>query len=80
MGQTFDLLASAGVIDGELALRLKKAVGFRNVAVHQYESIDWNIVHAIAQRHLDDFGVFASVILARLVTGPAANSPRTLGQ
>jgi len=40
MGETFDRLSQAGVLDGELATRLKKAVGFRNVAVHDYRSID----------------------------------------
>lgn len=34
MGQTFDVLAEQGVLDGALAAQLKKAVGFRNIAVH----------------------------------------------
>ena len=38
MGQTFDLLAQEGVLKNELAGSLKKAVGFRNIAVHNYES------------------------------------------
>ena len=59
MGQAFDRLAQAGLISSELALRLRKAVGFRNVAVHSYSSIDWAIVHAIATRHLGDFDAFA---------------------
>lgn len=41
---------------------MKKVVGFRNVAVHNYEAIDWQLVHAIATRHLDDFTRFASAI------------------
>jgi uncharacterized protein YutE (UPF0331/DUF86 family) len=52
MGQTFDILASAGMIDKSLANRLKKAVGFRNIAVHNYENINWSIVHSIALKHL----------------------------
>lgn len=59
MGQTFDRLADAGYIEAALAGRLKKAVGFRNIAVHNYEAIDWAIVHAICSRHLDDFTAFA---------------------
>ena len=54
MGQTFDVLAELGAIPPDVAARMKKAVGFRNVAVHNYEAIDWQIVHAIATRHLDD--------------------------
>jgi len=66
MGQTFDLLAQEGVLNGELASNLKKAVGFRNIAVHNYESIDWNIVHSIVKYHLADFSEFAKVVADRL--------------
>lgn len=59
MGQAFDQLAVAGHIPADLALRMKKAVGFRNIAVHNYSNIDWAIVHAIATRHLGDFEAFA---------------------
>lgn len=62
MGETFDRLSQAGVLDGELATRLKKAEGFRNVAVHDYRSIDWLIVHRIARQHLDDFTAFARAV------------------
>ena len=66
MGQTFDALANTGVIHESLALQLKKAVGFRNIAVHNYHEIDWTIVHVIARHHLGDFTEFAAVIASRL--------------
>ena len=66
MGKTFDALIRAGIIDENLAIRLKKAVGFRNIAVHNYEAIDWAIVHAIARNHLGDFSEFAKVIASRM--------------
>ncbi len=66
MGQTFDLLAQEGVLNNELASSLKKAVGFRNIAVHNYESINWSIVHSIAKYHLADFSEFAKVVAMRL--------------
>jgi len=66
MGKTFDTLAEAGVIHEQLAMQLKKAVGFRNIAVHNYEAIDWIIVHAIARHHLNEFAEFAQVIVSRL--------------
>jgi uncharacterized protein YutE (UPF0331/DUF86 family) len=40
------------------AARMTKAVGFRNVAVHAYRALDWNIVHAIAVGHVGDFRDF----------------------
>jgi len=66
MGQTFDLLADQGVLGTELASRLKKAVGFRNIAVHNYEAINWHIVHSIAKDHLDEFSEFAKAIVGWL--------------
>lgn len=63
MGQTFDVLAELGVIHHELAVRMKKAVGFRNIAVHNYEAIDWQIAHAIATRHMSDFVAFATAVV-----------------
>jgi uncharacterized protein YutE (UPF0331/DUF86 family) len=66
MGQASDALANAGVVEVALASRLKKAVGFRNIAIHNYEIIDWKIVHSIAQNHLSDFSDFANIIGARV--------------
>jgi len=65
MGQAFDALVEAGVLEGALATRLKKAVGFRNIAIHNYEIIDWRIVHSIAQNNLGVFSDFARIIGAR---------------
>lgn len=67
MGQTFDLLSQAGVLEHDLAERMKRAVGFRNLAVHQYQAIDWAIVHAICVRHLQDFRAFAQAVAVRLL-------------
>lgn len=63
MGQSFDLLREQGVIDVKLCESMKKAVGFRNLAVHNYDTIDWAIVHAIARHRLGDFSAFAQAVL-----------------
>lgn len=62
MGQTFSLLASLGYLTEKQAENLRKAVGFRNIAVHNYEAINWQIVHAIATKHLGDFKEFAAAV------------------
>ncbi len=49
-------------IDIGRPLSMKKVVGFRNVAVHNYREIDWRVVHAIATRHLADFEAFARAV------------------
>jgi uncharacterized protein YutE (UPF0331/DUF86 family) len=62
MGSTFEMLGEAGIISHDLAGKLKKAVGFRNMAVHNYEAINWAIVYAIATMHLQDFREFAEAV------------------
>ena len=62
MGQTFDLLGQTGLLNATLATNLKKAVGFRNIAVHNYEAINWQIVHSIVKYHLADFAEFAKAV------------------
>lgn len=59
MGEAFDLLAEEGVISTSLAARMRSAVGFRNIAVHNYQAVDWDIVHAITHEGLEDFQSFA---------------------
>jgi uncharacterized protein YutE (UPF0331/DUF86 family) len=62
MAQSFSILAKLNIIDESMALNLKKAVGFRNIAVHDYEEIDWNIVNSICKFRLDDFKRYAEKI------------------
>lgn len=59
MGQAFQQLAEAGVIPDAIASRMIAAVGFRDVAVHSYRSINWDIVHAISHDQIEDFRSFA---------------------
>jgi uncharacterized protein YutE (UPF0331/DUF86 family) len=62
MGSAFDALAELGVIDEELAGQMKAAVGFRNIAVHSYRRIDWEIVHRLCQDNVEDFRKFAAEV------------------
>ncbi len=64
MGQTFDRLIEIGILEEPLARRMKAAVGFRNIAVHNYQEIDWEIVHAICIDRLEDFEAFARAVVA----------------
>lgn len=57
----FELLVGAGTLDRQLADGLKRMVGFRNVAVHDYQRLNLDIVRAILQRDLDDLLAFARV-------------------
>ena len=66
MGEAFDALVASGVITSDLGRRLRGAVGFRNIAVHSYQAIDWNIVYAIARDGIEDFRQFAAAVARRL--------------
>jgi uncharacterized protein YutE (UPF0331/DUF86 family) len=61
--EAFDLLEAAQRIDASLADRLRKMVGFRNVAVHDYQKLNLDIVRSIVVEHLDDFLAFARLVL-----------------
>jgi uncharacterized protein YutE (UPF0331/DUF86 family) len=60
--ESFALLEREHLIPPELSDRLQKMVGFRNIAVHQYEDIDLDIVDAIIRTGLDDLLVFAEAV------------------
>ena len=63
MGGAFDALAERAIISEPLRDRLEAAVGFRNVAVHSYQTIDWAIVHTITHERLEGFRLFARAIV-----------------
>lgn len=66
----FELLARGGWIEASLAAGLKNMVGFRNIAVHEYQALQLPITVAIITQHLDEFLVFSSTILRRDAGSP----------
>lgn len=61
----FGLLARHGWIEASLAEGLKRMVGFRNIAVHDYQTLHLPIVVSIIRHHLDDFLQFSRALLQR---------------
>jgi uncharacterized protein YutE (UPF0331/DUF86 family) len=59
----FTLLEDAAIISPELAINLKKMVGFRNIAVHDYQTLIVPIVVSIIESNLTDFEEFARQLL-----------------
>ena len=53
--EAFTMLERAGVLTPATAARMRAMVGFRNVAVHQYQSLDQAILRAVVEKHLGDF-------------------------
>lgn len=60
-GGAFERLADAGHLDEDLAARLARAAGFRNVVAHAYESLDMERVHEAASHGPADLRAFLRV-------------------
>lgn len=60
--ENFELLEKNKIIDAKLAEEMKKMVSFRNIAVHDYQSIDPEILKAILAKHLKGLERFYQVV------------------
>ena len=77
MAACFDTLYSQGVISETLSGRMRRAVGFRNISVHAYQTLDWAVVYAIATERLEDFLEFGRT-MEKLLKAGGRNPPRSL--
>jgi uncharacterized protein YutE (UPF0331/DUF86 family) len=59
----FALLAQGGWIDAALADSLKRMVGFRNIAVNDYQTLQLPITVSIITTHLDEFLQYSQAVL-----------------
>jgi uncharacterized protein YutE (UPF0331/DUF86 family) len=59
----FSLLHAAGILSEDLAARMQRMVGFRNVTLHEYARLNLEIVRAIITKQLDDFRSFSATIV-----------------
>ena len=69
MGRVFIELEKLGAISSGTGKAMTRSVGFRNIAVHEYTNIRWEIVLSICEKSLDDFRQFASEINQFLQSG-----------
>ena len=58
----FTLLAGQGLIDQELSRHLEAMVGFRNIAVHEYQDLNVTILKRVLRERLEDFAAFESAV------------------
>lgn len=59
----FELLAQNNIIETDLAANLKRMVAFRNIAVHDYQSVLTPILVSIITDHLDEFLQFSRALI-----------------
>jgi uncharacterized protein YutE (UPF0331/DUF86 family) len=58
----FTILQENYVLSKEISFSMQKMVGFRNLAVHDYQNLNLDIVIAIINNHLTDFEKFIEEI------------------
>ena len=63
MAGCFMALETAKILPPDLSLKMQKSVGFRNVSVHEYKSIDWELVFDIITNHLVNFKQYIKAIV-----------------
>ncbi|KIY22324.1 MULTISPECIES: type VII toxin-antitoxin system HepT family RNase toxin [Mesobacillus] len=59
----FSILETEGILSSSLSDKMKAMVGFRNIAVHDYQEINLVILQKIIEDHLVDFFQFTKTIL-----------------
>lgn len=59
----FDILQENGLISDELLLKINNMIGFRNIAVHNYQKLNIEVLKNIIEMHLNDFNEFIDIML-----------------
>ena len=59
----FDALAENGNISKPISQTMKKMIGFRNIAVHEYQSMDIAILRSVIEKHLPEIREYANQLL-----------------
>ncbi|PCI26229.1 MAG: hypothetical protein COB67_10235 [SAR324 cluster bacterium] len=59
----FELLEKSRIIEPKLSKNLQAMVGFKNIAVHDYQSLNLEILYSILKKRLGDFRDFAQIAI-----------------
>ena len=60
--EAFEMLEKAKIIRAALSTKMKKMVGFRNIAIHNYQTLDLEIIESIVRNNLQDFADFVKAV------------------
>lgn len=64
--ESFSLLERSGFLSDELSERLRRMVGFRNIAVHQYQDLSLDVAESVIRDGLDDLLALAEAVRSRV--------------
>ena len=62
MAESFERLSEREMIPLELARNFRRAVGFRNLSVHAYDKIDWQLVWDNLESDVQDLSQFILLV------------------
>ena len=60
---TFEILQDNRIITPEMSERLKAMIGFRNIAIHNYQRLNLKIIQAIIEKDIEDLMHFSEIIM-----------------
>ncbi len=63
LNEIFYILQNKGVIKTEMTEEMVSMVGFRNILVHEYEIVNFDIVYNILHHHLEDINEYLLAIV-----------------
>jgi len=61
--ENFSLLQSKGIISSDMTVKIQKMTGFRNIAVHDYQTMDLMILKSVLTKDLRDLENFYVAVL-----------------
>jgi uncharacterized protein YutE (UPF0331/DUF86 family) len=61
--EAFDILHQHNCLEASLAESLKSMIGFRNIAVHNYQTLNLEIVSQVIEHHLIELKEFSKIML-----------------
>ena len=61
--ESFSILSDHSLVSATLADSMMKMVGFRNIAVHEYQKLNLDILKAVIEQHVQDIERFAVEVM-----------------
>ena len=61
--ENFSLLQNKGIISRDMTVKMQKMTGFRNIAVHDYQTMDPKILKSVLTKDLKDLEDFYVAVL-----------------
>ena len=68
--EMFYLLQENGNLDNEITEKMVKAVGLRNLVVHEYSRIDLDRIFEIAQKDITDLNEYLKAVFKKFSITP----------